>query len=521
MQPSNQGSLMDRRQFLKKASLSLCASAALPLFTSCFSTARKPNMLFVISDDQSWPYAGAYGCPFVNTPAFDRVAKTGVLFNNAFCAAPQCSPNRASILTGRHIWQNEEAGTHASLFPKKLDVFTDELEKVGYKIGYTGKPWGPGNWEQAGWTRNPAGPEYNEIAYDQPPRKGIRNLNYAANFEAFLNEKSDHEPFFFWYGASEPHREYQKGSGLEMGKELEDVEVPGFLPDHPEIRSDLLDYAVEIEWFDQHLGKMIDLLEKRGELDNTLIVVTSDNGMPFPRAKANLYEYGIHVPLAVCWPDKVKANRIVDDLIGFVDFAPTFLEAGQARFPAGMSGKSFLNVLLSGKSGTVDETRRWILAGRERHTHARPDNLSYPSRVVRTEDFLFIWNMKSDRWPAGDPTGSGEPEGYHDIDGCPSKTFLLENRDQYPELAALSLDKRPEEELYDIQSDPYCLVNLADRDDYRTVKEEMRQTLEQILREQKDPRVQGSEIFESYPRFSRMRNFPGFKEMGAYNPAYR
>ena len=105
----------------------------------------QPNILLAIADDQAWPFAGAYGCKIVNTPGFDRVAREGVLFNHAFCPAPQCSPSRAALLTGRNIWEIEEAGTHASLFPEKLQVYPDLLEKAGYKVGYTGKPWGPGN----------------------------------------------------------------------------------------------------------------------------------------------------------------------------------------------------------------------------------------------------------------------------------------------------------------------------------------------------------------------------------------
>ncbi|MBN1482749.1 sulfatase [candidate division KSB1 bacterium] len=511
---------MNRRDFLKKSSLAALGAAAIRY--SCTANQQKrPNILFVISDDQSWPYASIYGCPFVNTPAFDRVAREGVLFNNVFACAPQCSPNRASILTGRHIWQNEEAGTHASLFPKKLPVFTDELEKSGYVIGCTGKGWGPGDWKRSGWEQNPAGPPFDEMAYDQPPQEGIRNLNYAANFEAFLNQRDKNRPFFFWYGASEPHRPFQKGCGVAAGKNLADVTVPAFLPDHPEIRSDILDYAVEIEWFDQHLDKMLNLLDERGEIENTLIIVTSDNGMPFPRAKANLYEYGIHMPFAVRWGDRVPAHRRIDDLFSFIDVAPTLLDAAGVPIPQSMRGTSFLNILLEAKPDQSAKTGEKIFAGRERHTHARLNNWCYPSRCIRTDRYLYIWNMKRDRWPAGDPTGSGEPEGYHDIDACPSKTFLLKNREQFPGLAAAALDKRPEEELFDIRKDPYCMTNVAEQIEFQEIKKQLRAALEKELAETGDPRLHNSEVFESYPRVSRMRNFPGFKKQGEYNPDYQ
>jgi len=267
---------------------------------------KQPNILFAITDDQSFPYTSAYGTSGIQTPTFDKVAKAGVLFNNAFVAAPQCSPSRAAILTGKNIWQLEEAGTHASYFPKKFSVFTDLLEQAGFEIGFTGKSWEPGNFKDAGWKRNPVGPEFNDKSLESVPANGIRPNDYTGNFKAFYSQKEDNKPFFFWYGCHEPHRNYEDGSGIKAGKNPANVSVPVFLPDEQLIRSDIADYTLEIEWFDQHLGKMIQFLEEKGELDNTIIVVTADNGMPFPSAKANLQEYGIHVPLAICWPAKIK-----------------------------------------------------------------------------------------------------------------------------------------------------------------------------------------------------------------------
>jgi N-sulfoglucosamine sulfohydrolase len=521
--------IINRRKFIRSitsASLGILGGTSILTKSSCSrnSPQKKPNILFAISDDQSWIHTGMNGCKIVNTPAFDRVAKEGVLFNNAFCAAPQCSPNRASILTGRHIWQNGEAGTHASNFPKKLQVFPDLLERAGYFVGFTGKPWGPGNWEITGWKRNPAGYEYNNFTMNSTPVNGINKIDYAGNFVDFLDHRPKNQPFCFWYGCKEPHRRYEKGSGLKAGKKLEDVNVPEFYPDVPEIRSDILDYAVEIDWFDKNLEKILKQLEEIGELENTIIVVTSDNGMPFPRAKANNYEYGIHMPLAVRWGDKVLGGRVVDDLISFADYAPTFLEAAGVDTPEEMTGKSFLNILTSNKDGIVDTSRKWILSGRERHTHARPDNLTYPIRAIRTPDYLYIWNVKPDRWPAGDPTGSGDPDGYHDIDASPTKTYLLTNKDnkKVKKYFELAVAKRPEEELYDIKNDPACINNLADVPEFKVIAKTLRTELEQALTEQSDPRMLGyGDVIESYPRYSRMRIFKGFKKRGEYNPEYQ
>jgi uncharacterized sulfatase len=516
---------MDNRNFLLKLLACIVSASAMSASLSAKGKVpERPNILFAISDDQSWLHTSTNGSKAVRTPAFDRVAAQGILFRNAFAAAPQCSPDRAAILTGRSIWQLEEAGTHASNFPAKFRTYPDILKEQGYRVGYTGKGWGPGNWKINGRKTNPAGPAFNRHRTKKRPTPAISDIDYAANFEEFLDNggADGDKPFCFWYGGKEPHRTYQKGSGLKAGKKPADVAVPPFLPDTPEIRSDILDYMLEIEWFDEHLGRMLKSLEDRGLLDNTLVVVTSDNGMPFPRAKANLYEYGIHMPLAISWPKVIRTHRAVDDMIGFVDFAPTFLEVAGIAPPGQMSGKSFLDILRSSEQGIVDDSRKFILAGRERHTHARPDNLGYPSRVIRTRDYLYVWNVKPDRWPAGDPTGSGEPEGYHDIDPSPSKTFMLANRETFGRLFALACDKRPEEELYDIAVDPGCLNNLAETAKFDKTKSALRKTLKDTLKRQGDPRMLGrGDIFESYPRYSAMRPFPGFKKRGQYNPKFQ
>ena len=505
----------NRRSFLKTAALT-CSGLSLSWFGCAQNkNGKRPNILLAISDDQSWPHTTMSGCKFVNTPAFDRIAREGVLFTNGFCPAPQCSPARAGLLTGRNIWQNEEAGTHASYFPSKFKAYTEILESTGYLTGYTGKPWGPGNWEDTGRKQNPAGNDFNQKKLN-PPTTGISDIDYAANFEAFLRSRSDGQPFCFWYGGKEPHRAYEKGSGLSSGKNPDNITVPKFLPDHEECRSDLADYGLEIEWFDKHLGRMIQILEETGELDNTIIVVTGDNGMPFPRAKANLYEYGTHVPLAIRWGDRVRENRKVNDFVSFIDLAPTFLEAAGLTPVPEMTGRSLMNVLTSDKSGRVDSTRDRVFTGRERHTHARPDNLGYPCRAIRTDDYLYIRNFKPERWPAGDL--------YHDVDGSPTKDIIINNKED-KDIAGLfeySFGMRPTEELYAVQKDPECLNNLANDPQFAKTKQTLWKELETVLREQKDPRVLGyGDIFDSYPRFRRMRNFKGFKERGKYNPEYQ
>lgn len=493
---------------------------------------QQPNFLFAIADDQSFPHASIYGDQTAQTPVFDAIAREGVLFLNAFCAAPQCSPNRAAILTGKNIWQLEEAGTHASYFPAKFTVFTDVLERGGYSLGYTGKGWGPGNWKDSGRSRNPVGPEYNELKLDSIPTTAISKTDYAGNFRTFLNNRPEGKPFFFWFGSFEPHRDYEKGSGTVSGRNPERVYVPPFLPNVREVRSDLLDYALEIEWFDQQLGQMIDMLKEAGLYENTVIIITSDNGMPYPYAKANLQEYGIHVPLTIAGPSVVQ-GKTTGALVSSIDIAPTILELAGIRENMTFTGRSLIRILSVQDQGSGNPDIQWVLSGRERHTHARPDNLGYPSRSVRNADFLYIHNFRPERWPAGDPEMTEPvPENnqvveslkpaYFDIDDGPVKEFILQHKKQYPEYFRLGFDRRPGEELYDIRIDPGCLRNLADSARYQGIRNELKALLFQQLREQGDPRLTGKgDIFESYPRISPMRNFPGFKEQGQYNPAFQ
>lgn len=478
----------------------------------------RPNILLAISDDQSSMHTAASGARFVATPAFDRIAREGVLFNNAFCSAPQCSPSRAAILTGRNIWQLEEAGTHWSSFPAKYDVYPEILEKNGYFAGFTGKPWAPGDFGQR--PRNPAGREFNEIR-TVPPAEHISDKDYAENFRDFLSARPENTPFVFWYGGHEPHRAYQEGIGFEAGKKLTDVDMRSmpFLPDSDVVRSDILDYGYEIEWFDLHLSRMIEQLQKIDELDNTVIVVTSDNGFPFPRAKANLYESSMRVPLAIRFPKHIPGNRVIDDIVNLNELAPTFLEFAGVSPHEGMSSTSLVNVLTSNRSGIVDETRDRTFFGRERHGHARMNHVGYPSRAIRTREFLYIRNFASDRWPVGDPPF------YGDIDDGPSKTYMIDHRSEnsVKELFVLGFEKRSHEELYEINKDPGCLVNIADRPEFSQMKESLWVDLRALLSNHGDPRVTGNgDVWESYPRYGPLKpELAGTAIQGRYNEQYR
>lgn len=455
---------------------------------------RRPNILFCISDDQSWIHAGAYGSKFVRTPAFDRIGREGVLFTHAFVSTPSCAPSRASVLTGQDFYRLRETSMNHTEWWKPLAGYPDLLAQHGYRTGFTGKGWAPGDFRAAGRKFNPCGPAFNGRLL-KPPAEGIAGIDYAANFEDFLQQRPAGAPFCFWAGFSEPHRVFPEGIGVKTGKRLADVEVPAFLPDSPEVRGDLADYAFEIEWFDGHLGRMLAALEKAGELNNTIVVATSDNGMAFPRAKGNLYEYGVHMPLAIRWGG-AKGGRVVEDFVSFTDFAPTFLEAAGAEALPAATGRSLLPLLVASGSGRIDPVRDHAVFGIERHfPGSRPQGAGYPSRAIRTADYLYIRNLTPDRnpvgdhpgavWPADDPTG-----GFGDTDGGPSKTYLWQRRADHPELARLAFGKRPAEELYSA-SDPANLKNLAGRPEHEAARRSLAARLEARLVKTADPRFTG------------------------------
>ncbi len=283
---------------------------------------KKPNILFIMADDASRNSFGIYGSEYIKTPNFDRIGNEGIKFTNTYNCNPKCSPARACLLTGRYSWQLKEAGNHSPFLSDKLKFYPDMLAEAGYKIGLTKKGWGPGEYNHP---HNPAGPIRSKIK-TPPPYTGINRNNYRANFEAFLNEKSDGEPFCFWLGAREPRRSYEKDSWKKAKLDTTKVTVPLYYPNNKVIVGDLADYALEVEWVDKHIGECLKVLEERGLLDNTIIIATSDHGMPFPRVKGQIYDDGFHVPFVVRWGDKNKAGRVVKDFITFPDLAPTLLD---------------------------------------------------------------------------------------------------------------------------------------------------------------------------------------------------
>jgi uncharacterized sulfatase len=451
----------------------LACLAAAPVLHAADAPDRRPNILFALADDWAWPHAGAYGDRVVQTPTFDRVAREGMLFSHCFSVTPSCTASRAAVLTGQYAHRLEESGNLWSTLQKRFVCYPDLLEAAGYHVGLTGKGWGPGDFTAAGRTRNPAGPGYK-------------------SFAAFLDSVPDGKPFCFWLGHRDPHRPYVEGSGVKSGLKPADVFVPPYLPDTPEVRSDICDYYYAVQRYDHDVGECLRLLEKAGKLDNTLVLMTGDNGWPFPRGKANLYDAGTRQPLAVRWPARVRAGRTSDATISFQDFAPTFLEAAGLKPPEATTGRGFLDLLTTGESKLP---RDRVFVERERHANVRAGDLGYPCRAVRTREFLYIRNFHPERWPAGDPELWKAVGPFGDIDPGPSKEVVLKGQSD-PSLRKffeLACGKRPAEELYDVAKDPYDLTNVADRPEYAAAKAKLRAELDRWMRDTGDPRAAGDD----------------------------
>ena len=470
----------------------------------------RPNILFAIADDWSFGHAGAYGCSWVKTPAFDRIAKDGILFTRAYTPNAKCAPSRATILTGRYSWQLESAANHMNIFPAKFGSFVEQLEAGGYTTGYTGKGWGPGiaN-DKDGKRRNITGHAFSKRKA-KPPAKAISNNDYASNFEDFLKSAGDNKPWCFWFGTTEPHRAYEKGVGMRMGKKPSDIDrVPAFWPDNETVRNDILDYSIEVEHYDNHLGRILQTLETSGQLENTLIVATSDHGMPFPRCKGQAYDYSNHIPLAIMWPKGISGkSRVVEDYVSFADIAPTFLQAAGVTAGGGImqqpTGRSLFDIFSKPGSGQVIPSRDHVLIGKERHDVGRPNNWGYPIRGIVKGDRLYLRNFEPKRWPIGNPE-----TGYLNCDASPIKTLLLnQRRAGDAKFWQMNFGKRPAEELYNLDCDPDCVKNLAGDAAHKPLLESLRKDMETGLRQHGDPRMScNGGVFEKYPFVGDWNNF--------------
>jgi arylsulfatase A-like enzyme len=508
---------------------------------SRLSSSRPPNILFLFADDwgrHASILAETDGADtthgVVRTPHFDRVARQGVCFRNAHVSAPSCTPCRSALLTGQHFWRTGTGSIlQGAIWDASQPSFPLLLEDAGYHIGYSYKVWGPGSPGNAPFTPQQSyarrGGRMNQfsqavtkmVADGQPLAAAKQEIlgEVRGNFRDFLAARTDGQPFCYWFGPTNVHRKWVKGSGKALWGIDPDVlrgKLPPFLPDVPEVREDLADYFGEVAAWDAAIGAVLEELEATGERDSTLIVISGDHGAPgFPHGKCNLYEFGTGVCLSVTGPG-VRGGRIVDDLVSLTDLAPTFLEAAGVKPPEVMTGRSLWTILRSAESGWVDPNRTEVFTGRERHVeNARADFTPYPQRAIRTREHVLILNFRPDRWPLGDPyqlADGPEPTVEElenntrvtlpDEDAGPTKAWLVGVRrtDRWGPHFEKVYGKRPAVELYDLIRDPHEMANVADDPAYATVRQRLEQRLRDELVRTGDPRlIDGGRFYETPP----------------------
>jgi N-sulfoglucosamine sulfohydrolase len=479
---------MNRRYFLKRIGI---LSVGICTQLSATSPPKQPNILYFMTDDESWLERSVYGWSTLPTPHFDRVAREGVLFTNAFTSAPSCAPSRASVLTGRNFWELRQGAFIQAFIPKEFPIFPKILADHGYKLGYTGKAWGPGSHPTAGIPSNSLGTRYNHETIPNPPEQ-VRAIDYAANFARFLKGRKPGQPFFFWAGIIEPHEPSGKTNYLllekEFGVTLDQVSLPPFVEDTLENRKKRASFLYEICWADRHLGRMLKTLEEIGELDNTLVVVTSDNGTAIPyevkddgcRGKASPFDFGVHEPLAMMWPEKIKSGRTVTDFVSFADFAPTFLEAAGVETPSSMSGKSLMPIFKSKKSGRIDPKRDFIMTGLE--WHGEFDPVSRSSRTIRDDRYAYVL-----RYSNVDEKGNPLP------------------KEEWMKPAKI--------ELYDLKKDPWQLTDLSKEPAYAKEMKRLANKQRQVAIKTGDPRFTGDiDIFQKTRWYVQERKRGGYKK---------
>ncbi len=502
-----------------------------------------PNILLIVTDDNSRLEYDVYGWSEIEFPAFTRVAEEGVLFNQAHSSAPSCAPARASILTGRNFWELDEGSHIQAWLPLRFPQLDYLMQSAGYAIGATGKVWGPGvdssftegfRRSGDGWERAPIGadgvypkepirpaggafPKYDSVRIeDQVPH--LSPIDYAANFETFLDDhRPDHRPFFFWMGTRDPHGPWDGDNYIrfeeEYGVTLDDIPVPGHVPDTPVYRRLRANMLYELRYADDRIARTLEILEERGLLENTLVIVTADNGSPrVPRSKATAYEWGTHVPLAVMWPRGIRGGRVVDDFVNFPDLTCTILEAAGVPAPETMIGRSLLEILKSDEEGRVDPSRDYVVTGLEWHGEMGEQNRA--GRMIRDARYAYVVHYGHFQYFERDLERERPDKLYERSLAEESWQNMIRMHPSHPAIvpyARLYLKPSRPEELYDLKHDPWKMNDVVDDPEYAEVRERLKTLLHEYQMETGDPRATGDmKVFDRTREIVRFRKEQGY-----------
>ncbi len=441
---------------------------------------ERPNIVFIIGDDVGWNDLGCYGNEGIKTPNIDKLAAEGLLFNNAFLTASSCSPSRCSIITGRYPHNTGAAELHSPL-PDNQVLFPEILKAHGYYTAQAGK------WHFGGGGLGPA-----VRAFD---RKSVSRKDNGDGGEdmwvKFLRERPGDKPFFMWFASYDSHRPWGADQ-FQVTNTPEDVWVPEFLFDGEKTRGDLTSYYNEITRLDYFVGEVEKELKRQGIVENTIIMMTSDNGRPFPRCKTRVYDSGMKTPLLIKWPGHIGKGKATDALVSVIDLAPTILDLAGIQAGPTFQGRSFKDLF----AHPEHEFRDYIFSEHNWHDYEAFE------RQVRTKKFMFLINERPqfDSWgPADAVVSPSMRELYMEY----NKGALNEHQ------MDIFIKPRPEEELFDCISDPFQFVNLASDPEYKEQKQKLAKVLKEWQRETGDTcpehltpdhfdRITGERLFEGF-----------------------
>jgi len=470
------------------------------------STYEPPNFLIILSDDVSpEQISSLYGANFAVTPAFNSLAANGLLFQRAYTSTSSCAPARASLLTCRNIWQNEEAGVHNSIFSNTFPTYIELLVDNGYQCGYLSGIWKPGKSLR------------NENSY------GKRYGGYVKEgLEKFLDDNVERKPFHFFITTFDGHAPFEN-KWEEYVERMDTMNMPPYLPNNNFYKKRLLNANYEIENFDKKIQLIIDVLKERNLYDNTVIIVSSDNGTTLSgNAKgAGAYNPGCRVPLLIHWPKGIKApGREVHNLVSQMDVSKTLLNLAKIQPLESMTeGESLRKIFYN--ANLKEDINKYIYTGFERHTRYREKEIScFPIRSIISEKFQYIINLEPERRIFGEE-GNRHYYYYH-YGNDKIKGTILEDGDSITYKFYESYTKqRPLEELFDLENDPACLNNLAGNFKYIEIKNQLSTLLIEKLKKDNDPRINFNGIwFDLAPVPTTNDTITGFPYTDAYQSPF-
>jgi arylsulfatase A-like enzyme len=461
---------LNRLLMLMKRFLTLFA-LILITWPAVAAPAPRPNIVLIIADDMAWDDCGVYGNRAVRTPNLDRLTREGMRFDRAFLTCSSCSPSRASILTGRYPHATGAQELHWPL-PKEQVTFSEKLKASGYWTAAAGK-WHLGEDVK---NRFDVVKEAGTAGFTLPTGKDAGKAKMTtkedpsgcAEWVATLQQRPKDKPFFLWFAALDPHRDYEANS-IAQPHRPEDVIVPPYLPDAPDTRKDLALYYDEITRLDDYVGKVLAELDAQGVAENTLVIFMSDNGRPFPRCKTTVLDSGVRTPFFVRWPARIKPGSISPSIISSVDIAPTLLELAGLKAAPTFQGVSFAKLFTQPTAKVRD------YAFSEHNWH----DFQAHERAARGERFRYVRNTF--------PELTLNPPA----DAVRSLTFMemlrLRDHDRLtPAQMEVFRKPRPTEELFDLETDPFELRNLAGDPKYAGELRKLRRALDRWVKETKD-----------------------------------